>query len=188
MSRTAFAIAAVSLSLAGCADPAADPPRLSGASGEGSWQWGGGRPGIDSGHYAAVGDRLVIWSDMKVMRSYSEGDGVYDGKGSVQTIDGAPLDFTFRIGEAEGVIDIGGRSYDLSEGALILVSARKDIALVKQLAADPADLDEPLPFVLKAVAEKDPEIVRFFERDHFTDGTEDAIQADRSSPSASNEQ
>lgn len=137
MYRTAFVIAVVFVFLLGCGKtPKANPVEESGMIG--LPYSSGNQPGLDWGAVYYVGKRLVVWTD-------GRGAGAKDtigpdgttGTGQVESFDGDSLEFTFSLPFDEpGTVTMGGNTYKLSDGMLLLVSFSNDGPRIKQLKRD----------------------------------------------------
>lgn len=168
MSRFLIAISFICLVAIGCGPnlfEAASLPDVGGPSGVVTWsENASSKSNFDQGTVYHLGKLFVLWSDLPDGgggSTSSNRHGIFC-TGEMVSLEGDVLEFACESSDGKtGTATIAGRSYDLKNGGLFLVTAEGDSWQIKQLNRNLQELEMDKESLCD-LAERDDEIKDFF--------------------------
>ena len=121
-------------------------------------------------HAYRIGNRLLVVSASGISAQCTQQNMVVEGKGFVHGLKDK-VDFSFKItgsrSDGKGQLQLAGKSYDLQDGAVLLVDNMSDKLRVKQLDLNLSS-DSFKAFGIPGFVEAKPAIMEFFAPDKVT--------------------
>jgi len=102
----------------------------------------GGDADTDCGSLYFLGRRFIVWTDKgNIGGSLQENSGGVNGSGRVVALDGREVEFEFDIPpKRPGIATFDGQQFELSDGAIFLVTFDESRARIEQIKRDLTDI------------------------------------------------